>query len=447
MKTLAERIKESEQKLIALRDQLSGAIQKMDEGDNEENSAIVDQLTIQITAENKSLESLERAEKALAANATPVASGPAVLTNPGARVKDSDKADLLVKAALCTFDAYVKRVPLEQVIAQRYGDNEVVKSVAMLTTKATQNPAMTNVPGYAQELVRDSYGAFMDLLRGESVLPRLPLNRYEFNGYNSIKLPGRAVSAKNMEGHFRAEGAPIRVGALATTSITLTPKSLGVIGTFTAELMERSTPSIEAIIRDAMIQDTAAYLDAAFLGSAAGTATTPPGMQSLATGTNTAASAGATNANIMADIRGRLTTMTGLNLGRRLVWIMNPARLMGAQMALTATGAYQFPEAQQGQLQGIPVITSTNVPAAVIYLIDAAEIAFAGGAPRFMGTDVATIHEEDAAPLPIVDGAKVAASPVRSLFQTNSAALRCVWEIDWAQLRPGSVQTLTAAAW
>jgi len=53
--------------------------------------------------------------------------------------------------------------------------------------------------------------------------------------------------------------------------------------------------------------------------------------------------------------------------------------------------------------------------------------------------------------LPISTGASgagaITAAPVRSLFQTHSAAVKAVWEIDWAVLRVGAVQTITAVAW
>lgn len=144
-------------------------------------------------------------------------------------------------------------------------------------------------------------------------------------------------------------------------------------------------------------------------------------------------------------MRGRLSQMATLNMGRRLVWVMHPSRFMGVQMALTATGAYQFPEAQNGQLMGVQVVTSTNVPNDVVYLLDAAEIGFAGGAPRFLGTEIASIHEEYDTPLPL--NGSVAATPVRSLYQTNSQALRCIWQLDWTVMRVGAAQTITAVAW
>lgn len=444
---LSEQITAKQAELVAARDVLVDLTSKMDNTVESQDAVSAATSTVeQITSE---LDRLKKAEAAVEKSVARAMGKPAINSNPAAKIKDSEKADLLVKSAVCAFDAYVKRVPIEHVVAARYGDDEVVKTVVEATTKAAQNPAFTNVAGWAQELVRDSYGAFMDLLRGASVIPQVPMETFEFAGSNSIKIPMRNASSPNLAGAFRAEGAPIRVGALALTSATLTPKSLGVIATFSQELMDRSTPSIEAIVRNAMIQDTADALDAAYLGSTAGSTTVPAGLQTYATGSNTAASAGATTANIITDLRGRLQQLASLNMGARPVWVMNPARWYAVQLAVTAAGTLAFPEAAQNRLIGIPVVVSTNVPSAVVFLIDAAQIAFAGGAPRFLGTEVATIHEENASPLAIGTAGtpNTVAAPVRSLFQTNSAALRTVWELDWAVLRTGAVQTITSAAW
>jgi HK97 family phage major capsid protein len=284
----------------------------------------------------------------------------------------------------------------------------------------------------------------MDTIKPESVIPRLGLNTYSFDGYQSIKIPMRAETP-NVAGAFRAEAAPIPVKQMGFTSKVLTPKSMGVISSFSNELFERSTPNILEVIRSAMISDTAQALDVKFLSADAGSAIAPAGIQNGVVSPNTAASAGDTVADIMTDLRGRLQQMASLNLGRKPVWIMNPARAWGLPLATNAVGAVAFPEMASGTLIGAPVITSTNVPADVVYLIDAAEVYFAGGAPRFMGTDVATLHFEDETPLPIVGS--VTANPVRSLYQTNTAAIRAMWDLDWTVNRTGSVQTITGVSW
>jgi HK97 family phage major capsid protein len=308
---------------------------------------------------------------------------------------------------------------------------------------------MTNVPTWAQELTQQAYGAFMDLLTPESVVANLPMNSFSFDGFNSIYIPTRANRSKTLAAAFRAEGSPIRVGGAVTGSTLLTPKSLGVIGTFTAEMFRRSTPNIETLIRQWMIEDTSIALDGVFLGTGAGTAIQPAGIAN-SLGANTRASTGNTQADITADLRVMLQAMASAQLGRRPVWIMDPQRLIGLQTTLTPTGTLAYPSTADRRLMGYPIVTSLNVPDSEVFLVDCAEINFAGGVPVFMGTDVATIHEEDTTPLPLVTGAQgsgVVASPQRSLFQTNSAALRTMWELDWTVVRSGAVQQLTAVSW
>lgn len=450
MSKIAERIEAAQTALNAKKDQLSALVKSMEANPTDDAIiAQVDALSADIESETKSIGALQKAELALAASVQPQA--PNVHTGGAGKVKDP--ADLIVKNAVSTMEAYLKRIPLAQAMHERYGatrEFEQVKAVSdYLIQKAAQNPAMTNVPGWAEELTREAYGGFMDLIAPESVVPRIPMVRYNFGGASSIKIGMRKDKTKNLAAGFRAEGAPIRVGAGVTDSRILTPKSLGVIGTFTNELFGRSTPNIEQLIRSWIVEDTAEALDKTFLDAVAGSAIRPAGLQNGLLAANTAASTGVTAAAITADIRERMQAMADANLGRRVVFVMNTARFIGIKLALTPTGTLAFPEAANGQLIGYPVITSVNVPSDVIFMVDAAELAFAGDAPVFMGTEVATIHEEDTTPLAIGTAGAPAtvAAPARSLFQTNSSALRAIWEVDWNVARVGAVQTITAAAW
>lgn len=449
---LTEQIVAKQAAITAKKDALVAAIKAMEDNPTDETAiSNVDVLSTEIESETKSLESLQRAEQAFARQAN-VKSGH--VNTEGNKGDHKDPVNLLVRSALCTFEAYVGRVPLEQVMQARYGtarDYEQTKAVAeLLVMKAAQNPAMTSVATWAQELTQQAYGAFMDLLTPESVVANLPMNSFSFDGFNSIYIPTRANRSKTLAGAFRAEGSPIRVGGAVTGSTLLTPKSMGVIGTFTAEMFRRSTPNIEQLIRQWMIEDTSIALDGIYLGSAAGTAIQPAGI-AYNLGANTAASSGNTQADITADARAMLQRMAAAQVGRRPYWIMDPQRLIGLQTALTPTGTLAFPSAQNKVFMGYPVVTSLNVPDSEVFLVDCAEINFAGGVPTFMGTEVATLHEEDADPLPIATGASgagaITAAPVRSLFQTNSSALRTMWELDWTVVRSGAVQQLTGVAW
>jgi HK97 family phage major capsid protein len=448
---LTDQIVAKQALITAKKDALVLAIKAMEDNPTDETAITnVDVISAEIESETKSLESFQRAEQAFARQAQSGKSGHVQEHN---KADHKDPVSLLVRSALCTFEAYVGRVPIASVMEARYGkhrDYEETKAVAeFLVMKAAQNPAMTNVPTWAQELTQQAYGAFMDLLTPESVVANLPMNSFSFDGFNSIYIPTRANRSKTLAAAFRAEGSPIRVGGAVTGSTLLTPKSLGVIGTFTAEMFRRSTPNIETLIRQWMIEDTSIALDGVFLGTGAGTAIQPAGIAN-GLGANSRPSTGNTQADITADLRVMLQAMASAQLGRRPVWIMDPQRLIGLQTTLTPTGTLAYPSTADRRLMGYPIVTSLNVPDSEVFLVDCAEVNFAGGVPVFMGTDVATIHEEDTTPLALATGAQgsaVVASPQRSLFQTNSAALRTMWELDWTVVRSGAVQLLTAVSW
>jgi len=465
--TLAEKITSAKAAIVADEDQLAALSAKTaglpaGEDPTEEDRVEADELTARIERGNVNLKFLETMERGLARRAVGAGEqrgAPAIV-----HANRKPTVDLFVRSALAAFESNVTHQSVESIVARRWPQSVELAEVSKLLTfnvKAAQAPAMTTVPGWAQELVRDTYAAFMDLLQPESVVPRMPLQREDFGGAQSIVIPARdANTTQNLAAAFRAEGAPIRVGAAKLTSQRLTQKSMGVIGAFTKELLARSTPSIEEAIRRWMLQDTALALDTAFLDATAGTAIRPAGMQAYVGAGDTAASTGNTAAQITADIRARLTAMSNAKLGRNPRWLMNSAHWWGVSMSLTPTGDRAFPEAANGQLAGIPVITSTTVPLGIVFLIDAAEVVFAGGAPTFEGSDVATLHMDDGAPNtnmvtgPTVlqistgaPGAAVVATPVVSMFQTHSAAVKALWMIDWAVIRAHAVQTITGVAW
>lgn len=442
--TLSERIQAQEKSLVAKRDQLVALSAQTDDESAQEQ---IKEVASAIAAEEKSLASMKLAEQTLAKT-----SAPAVMKSEHRGEKAG--IDLLVKSAVCAFEANIRHISPEQVAAERYGNDNAVKAVTDVVCKVATpiSPAMTSVANWAQELVRDSYGSYMDALQAESFLARLGLERYSFDGYNSIKIPVRNATP-NLAGKFVGEGNPIPLGKLGFSSKTLTPKKLGIISTFTSELLERSTPNIEQIVRNAMLADTAQALDTAFISNAAATAIRPAGITNGLAAGDTRASAGVTSQNIITDLRAMVASLTSQNLGRRCVWLMSPQRASGLAFAATAAGDWIFrSEVQSGNLLGFPIVISNNVPAAEVFLLDAAEIGMAGGAPQFAGTSVATLHEEgsEADVKPIVGGtaaAPAAAAPVRSLFQTDTHALRSIWYVDWAVLRAGAVQHLTTVAW
>jgi HK97 family phage major capsid protein len=446
-KTISELVVEAQAAQVAARDKLTEATQKLGGIDTaaEEfvaQKAVVDELDKQLQAIDGKLASLKSAEARLATGAGTQSA--AIITRRDAK----DAENLLGKMALCVYESRVRSKALDLVAAERFPGSEAIPTLI----KAAQNPAMSNVAGYAQELTRMAYGQFLDLLRSAAILPQCTpaAQSHSFDGANSIYVPTRLGG--DVSGAFRAEGAPIPVKGLTFDHILLTPKNMGVIVTATAEMLRRSAIDLAAYFQSAIVYDTGKALDALFISATAGTAISPAGARAALNANDTRASSGATAAQITADAKDMLKELTSHDMGApgNTRWLMHPSNLVALSMLLTATGSKQFPEAEQGRFCGYPVVTSTRLDPAIVLLIDFSSYTFALGGPMFDVTTVATIHEESAAPLPIASPGAPAtvAAPARSLFQTNSWALRLLLDADWAKMRAiGPVQELTAVAW
>ena len=145
--TLAEQIKAAQDKLLASKDALVAVTKSMEENPEDESLVTqLEELSGRVEAETKSVDSLLRAEAALAAKA--VQASPAVVQAKHMGQKGS--ADLFFKAAAAVAEAHVKRVPVAQILADRYKSDESTDMIV----KAATGAAMTNVDGWAAELTR-----------------------------------------------------------------------------------------------------------------------------------------------------------------------------------------------------------------------------------------------------------------------------------------------------
>lgn len=404
-----------------------------------------------IAMKQKAVDTYKAAERALATKAA--AQSPSIIR---AQSKSREPGDFLVKTAVTKLFAHINRShPLTE--AERlYGrDQEAVEVI-----KSSIAPAQTTVPAWAGDLTRQDTRGFMDLLKEASAYARLAAlgMQLDFAGASSVKVPGRAATP-NVAGSFTAEGGLIPVKKLGFTSTTLAAYKMAVISTFTREILEQSTPNIETIVRQAMVDDTAVAIDTAlFSANPAVAGVSPAGIE---VGANAVASGGATVQLITGDVKAALARHASQKTGRRLVWVMNPARIIGLSFLQTAAGAFMFAdELRSGRFMGLPVISSNNVPAAKVYLIDAADFISAFDAPMFSVSDQATIVEvDDDGTDPTTSGGGLAdisdvttgvnatpAANVRSLYQTDSSALRMIMPLSWAQFR-GSVHVINTVTW
>jgi HK97 family phage prohead protease len=469
MKTLAEQIAALEAKRQASAAQMEIVMQKTLDEDRTSDAAeqeTFDTLASEVEAIDKDLTRLRKLESAKAVTAKAVARAETVHEGSLARGGHSPiyavpkqniaPQDFVWRALTCKMKAhFTKQSPIE-ILKQEYGDDEPTRAVlSFISTKAAVVPADTVTSGWASQLVETSIQDFFSALLPNSVYPALAAKggKFSFGTAGIVSMPTRA-STPTIAGAFVAQGAPIPVKQGAFSAITFTPKKMAVISTFTREIAEHSTPAIEGLIRQAIVEDTAVAIDSVLLDATAATTTRPAGLKAGVSATT--ATAGGGIAAVIGDIRGltgALITGTNGNL-RSPVWIMNPADALAISLIPATAGGGEFPfksEITGGTLQGYPVITSSNVAADTMLLVDAADfVSVTGDSPRFDVSDVATLHMEDTTPLQIATGAQgsgVLATPTRSLFQTDSLGIRMLLDLNWGLRRTGVVAWTQTMTW
>ena len=98
---------------------------------------------------------------------------------------------------------------------------------------------------------------------------------------------------------------------------------------------------------------------------------------------------------------------------------------------------------------GINVITTNYVPSGTVGAIDAGAVALIKGAPVFAISNNAVLHMESATPLPLsaTGSPNTVSAPMRSTFQEDLIALRCVLRAGWAKRRTAATAIVTGVAW
>lgn len=332
--------------------------------------------------------------------------------------RKSDALDILVRVATVQTYAHVHKMEIEQArryLADRYAryDDDIAKAFCDYAAKGVSVPATTYLSGWAAELVGQSYADMIKALHPNSVFSQLASlgTSLSFGDAGRIWVPNFAPT---IGGAFVAEGEPIPVAQADVGGQFLTRKKMAVIVGFTGELERGSIPAFEGLLRMRIQESTAIVLDSCLLDEEPGTDVRPAG---LLYGAATIPSSG----TVPGDLEQVAEAVTR-GYTRNLVLIVNPAQALSARL-----GKYN-----------LPLIVSSTVPLGTVIAMDAADFVCAGSdVPRFEIGKEAALHFEDTTPQQITNGG--IASPVRSLWQTDTLSLRMVLNVDWCLRRGGGI--------
>ena len=445
--TLAEKIQAKQAELTALRDELTEKTGLEDIDD--ETSLQIEELTAQIEVAQKGLTTLERAEQAMAASQAKRVDGDTGQHQPQATGRaiqlPREKGYVAMATVASLFKGYIQQKNPIDIVSRELRDQADVQAVV----KAAVDPAIISDSAWAGNLVRETWGEFLGLLRDRSIYPSIPGARFNFDGSQVVNFPIQGGRGQ-LAGGFVAEGGAIPVAEGSINSVPMSPKRMKVISVFSRELGLRSIPMIQGVIRDQILGDTAEAIDTALLSATARTTTAPAGLQDTtevgAANVNaiTAGAPPATVSEVIADVKALLSRLYAARMGSGGAWIMNPLQVIALESKQDgATGEYPFrDELASGTFRGYPVIRSTNVTNGIVAFVSNEAMAFGSElAPTFDVSTHASLHMESS-PSADIGGA---ATPVRSLFQTDSIGIRMSLGLDWKVRRQGGVQVLTGA--
>jgi HK97 family phage prohead protease len=466
--SLAQRIVEMEKGLLEKTDKLAAFHESKGNGNySDEDIETVGKSNAEIQRDEKLLAVLRESEKSMGkasddggrtvvSHAAKANGSTSIVTPPrpfNVATKKLSPLDLLCRAGAIQVLAHRDHKPAAEICRMVYGDDEATRAVLDWQIKAASAPAMTTVTGWAAELVQQIVVDFMATLYPKSIYPRfssLGLS-LSFGRNGKIIIPTRSRTP-TIAGSFVGEGLPIPVRQGAFTSQTLLPKKMAVITTWTREIDEHSIPAIEGLLRDAIQTDTAIALDSVLIDSNAATVIRPAGILNGVSGLTPTAGGGFTA--LVGDIKALTNALLTGTLGnvRNPCWLMNPAQVNSIGL-VAAPGAGVFPfreEIGTGRLGGWPVIDSGTVPLGTVIVVDAADfVSVTGDGPRFEISDQATLHMEDTSPTDISTSGTpaVVAYPAKSMFQTDSLALRLIMPINWTLRRTGVVAWVAGVTW
>lgn len=287
-------------------------------------------------------------------------------------------------------------------------------------------------------------GEFIDLLRPQTILGKMTKVR---NVPGNIKL---LKATTGTSASWIGEGKPAPITNAAFGDLTIGDHKIGAISVFSEELLRRSEPAADALVRDDLTAAIVTATDVAFIDQAnSGVVGVKPA--SIANAATTAATAGVTAAHVRTDVK--LAKKNAIAANQPLdtaCWVMHPATALALEsMVNSTTSVREFPlinSVTGGFFEGLPVVVSTSVPGTDalgydVILAVQGEILLAEGGLAVDASREASLEMDSA---PTNDSATPTAASLVSLWQTGSVAIKAIRGITWTRRRPTAVYRISA---
>ncbi|WP_242218019.1 phage major capsid protein [Shinella zoogloeoides] len=460
-KTIAEQISAFEATRVAKAAELE-TIMTGTEGEtlDAESAEAADTLTDEIKSIDDHLKRLRLVESLKASTAKPVTN--VVDTKSGSDARDgrvpaqvrvkqrSEPGIEFARLAKVKALAHLDRESNRDVAKALYGEDS---AVYRLVTKANVVAGASVAGNWAEDLVGDETSVYADF--AEYLRPMTIVGKFgQGNIPNLRRVPFRTPLIGQTGGgqaYWVGEGKPKPLTAFDFNRTTLDELKVATISVVTEELLRKSSPSADAILRDALAAAVAERIDIDFIDpdKAAAAGVSPA---SITNGVVAIASSGNDADAIREDIRALMATFVAANNPpTSAVFIMSSANALAVSLMRNPLGQQEFPGITMngGTLEGIPVIVSEYfAPVSAggfVALVNASDIYFAdeGG----VMVDVSREASLQMLDNPTNDVVTPTATSMVSMWQTNSVAFRAERILNWAKRRASAVALLDEVNW
>jgi hypothetical protein len=290
----------------------------------------------------------------------------------------------------------------------------------LLTTRSAVSPTKTSDFAALSQVETNFLPSLLPASAAAAVLGQAL--QLSFDGIASINVPSVVIPSAA----FVGEGQPIPVLQGTATALTaLMPSKLASLIALTREMVDGANG--EAIMTQLLKESVAASLDAAFFSANAATGISPAG---ILNGVAPIAASPAGQNPMVSDLA---------NLAEAL------APVSGSGHMIIIAAAKQTTAIKGLLIDPPPVYASNALPAGTVIGIIAESIAGAVGAPSVAASIETTIHAASPA-AELVSSPGAVAAPQRSIFQTDSLALRLIQDCGWIR-RGNGVQWIQNCNW
>lgn len=465
MKTWAEQIKALEATRAAKAARMQEILQKsMDEGrsTDEAEAEEVDSIDDEIKRIDADLVRLRRAEQldvqrgrpivqpldgddqARAATQQRSARSPAIIVPNTKDVDEKFKGQNYTRMVIARALAYAAFQQGEMVRASEIAEKRWGKTNPTLVSLIKANEVAGGGAGageWGAELVTadNRYtGDFIEYLNARTVFFQLPLREVPAN----VQIKGQDGAST---AYWVGESKPIPTTTADFSAVNLTPLKVAALAVVSNELMRDSSPSAEALVRDALVEASAQKVDTTFLSSSAAVAgVSPAGILNGVAGHNTH---GSTIDDVIADIKQLYGYFITAKNATNLAFVMNPGLAKALSLMQNSLGQDAFPGimASGGTLKGDPVYTGENVNASHLILLKPSDIWRIGDSGIQVSMSREATIEMNSVPTGASDTPVAASATPVSMFQSESTAIKVVRPINFQTRRSGVVHLIDNA--